>query len=133
VLNLGWSILAQTADLQGEEAVGGIALILYLVILVLVIAGVWRTFEKAGQPGWAVLIPIFNIYIMLKVAGRPGWWLLLFLIPIVNFVIAIIVAIDIATAFGKSALFAIGLVFLGPIFYMILGFGDAKYSGPPAR
>ncbi len=103
-----------------------------LVILIIVIVGHWKVFEKAGQPGWAVLIPIYNAYIILKIAGRPGWWLLLCFIPVVNFVIGIVVAIDIARAFGQSAMFGFFLLFLfGGIGYLILGFGDYRYLGPP--
>jgi hypothetical protein len=103
-----------------------------LIGLVGIIAG-WKVFEKAGQPGWAVLIPIFNAYIILKIAGRPGWWLLLWLIPIVNVVISAIVAIDVAKSFGKSAVFGFVLIFLLCGFgYLILGFGSARYVGPAA-
>ncbi|MGB7556168.1 MAG: DUF5684 domain-containing protein [Candidatus Korobacteraceae bacterium] len=103
-----------------------------LVVLVIIIIGGWKVFEKAGQPGWAILIPFFNAYILLKIAGRPGWWLLLWLIPLVNVVIAIVVAIDVAKAFGQSALFGVVLIFLfGGIGYLILGFGDYRYLGPP--
>ena len=103
--------------------------IIYLAILVFIIAGMWNVFTKAGQPGWAVLVPILNLYFLLKIAGRPGWWLILMFIPVVNFIIAIIVAMDLATSFGKGAGFGLGLVFLGFIFYPILGFGDATYVG----
>jgi hypothetical protein len=104
-----------------------------LAILVLIIAGFWKVFTKAGHPGWAAIIPIYNVYILLQIAGRPGWWLLLFLIPLVNVVIAILVAIDVAKAFGKGVGFGLGLAFLGFIFYPILGFGSDTYTGnPPA-
>jgi hypothetical protein len=102
-----------------------------LALLVIAIIGGWKVFEKAGQPGWAILIPFFNLYILLKIAGRPGWWVLLYLIPLVNVVIAIVVAIDIAKAFGQSALWGFILIFLlGGIGYLILGFGDYRYLGP---
>lgn len=96
------------------------------------IAAVWKVFSKAGQPGWAAIIPIFNFYVMCKVAGRPGWWLLLFLIPFVNLVIAIIVTVDIAKRFGKGVGFAIGMILLPFIFWPILGFGSAQYQGAAA-
>ena len=109
---------------------GGMALLFWLAVAVVVIIGGWKVFEKAGHPGWAILIPFYNTYIMLKIAGRPGWWLLLYLIPIVNFVIAIIVAIDIAKAFGQSAVFGFFLLFLlCGIGFLILGFGDYRYQG----
>jgi len=105
-----------------------IAGLVWLAVIVVIIAGFWKTFVKAGQPGWAAIIPIYNIYILLKVARRPGWWLLLYLIPIVSIVIAVIVSIDIAKNFGKGVGFGIGLALLAPIFYAILGFGSATYQ-----
>ena len=111
----------------GGGAGGALFFVIWLAIMLAVIAGCWKMLAKAGQPGWGILIPIFNIYLMIKVAGRPGWWLLLMLIPIVNFVVSIIIAIDIAQNFGKGIGFALGLIFLGFIFYPILGFGEAQY------
>lgn len=107
-----------------------IVLLIQLAIVILIIAGIWKTFTKAGQPGWAAIIPIYNFYILLKIVNRPWWWLLLMLIPLVNLVIAIIVALDVAKAFGKGTGFGIGLVFLGFIFYPILGFSNATYTKP---
>jgi len=112
-------------------AFGGAMLIIWLAILVVFIIGLWKVFAKAGQPGWASLIPFYNVYVLLKIAGRPGWWLLLLLIPFVNLVIAIVVAIDVAKAFGQSALFGVLLLFLlSGIGYLVLGFGDYRYVGP---
>lgn len=107
-----------------------VILLLELALIVLIIAGIWKVFTKAGQPGWAAIIPSVNVYILLKVAARPWWWLLLLLIPLVNIVIAFVVAIDVAKAFGKGVGFGIGLALLGFIFYPILGFGDAAYTAP---
>ncbi|MBS0662329.1 MAG: signal peptidase I [Verrucomicrobia bacterium] len=104
--------------------------IVQLVIIVLIVAGFWKVFTKASQPGWAAIIPIYNLYILLKIVGRPAWWLILFLVPIVNLVIAVLVALDVAKSFGKGTGFGIGLFLLGFIFYPILGFGDAVYGGP---
>jgi Family of unknown function (DUF5684) len=105
----------------------------WLAAVILVIVGVWKVFEKAGQPGWASLIPFYNFYILLKIAGRPGWWLVLLFIPIVGIVIAAIVAIDVAKSFGRSGAFGFFLLFLlGAIGYMMLGFGEARYLGPAA-
>lgn len=109
-----------------------IVLLIQLAIIVAVLAGFWKVFTKAGQPGWASIIPIYNAYILLKIAGKPGWWLLLFFIPIVNIVIGFIVALEVAKAFGKGAGFGIGLALLGFIFYPVLGFGDARYQGASA-
>lgn len=77
-------------------------------------------------------MPIYNFYLMCKIAGRPGWWTLLAFIPLVNFVIMIIVCIDIAKAFGQGAGVGLGLAFLGIIFVPVLAFGSATYRGAPA-
>jgi len=100
-----------------------------LAFVVLMIVSVWKVFTKAGQPGWACIIPFYNVYIMLKIAGKPGWWLVLFFIPIVNIVIGIIALIGFANNFGKGGGFAVGLLFLPFIFYPILAFGAATYKG----
>ena len=96
------------------------------------IAALWKVFTKAGQPGWAAIIPILNTYFVCKVAGRPGWWVILMLIPFVNFIIWIILCIDVAKSFGKGVGFGIGLLLLRIIFFPILGFGSAQYQGPSA-
>jgi hypothetical protein len=103
-----------------------------LALLVLFIAAYWRVFEKAGQPGWAVLIPFYNSYILIKIAGRPGWWLLLFFIPLINIFALLAISIDVAKAFGKTVGFGFGLWLLSFIFYPILGFGSAVYTGSVA-
>jgi hypothetical protein len=103
-----------------------------LALVVVVIIGWWKMFEKAGEPGWAAIIPIFNIIVLLKIAGRPVWWVVLYFIPLVNIVATIIIAIDIAKAFGQSAMFGFFLNFLfGGIGYIILGFGNYQYRKPP--
>ena len=84
--------------------------------------------QKAGQPGWACIVPVYNIYVMCIIAGKEGWWTVLFFIPIVNIIIGIMVSLGIAEAFGKGAGYAIGLFFLPFIFYPMLGFGDAQYG-----
>ena len=117
---------------QQDSGSGGLGGLIGLIIAIVIIAALWRIFTKAGQPGWAVIIPIYNALVMLRIAGRPWWWLLLYLIPLVNIVVAIIVCIDLAKSFGKGTGFGLGLAFLSPIFAMILGFGSARYLGPAA-
>jgi Family of unknown function (DUF5684) len=105
-------------------------IIICLVFAVIAIAGEWKAFEKAGQRGWACIVPFYNAYIMLKIGGKPGWWLILFLIPGVNIVFIVWTMNMISKSFGKDEGFTIGLVFLGFIFWPVLGFGDAIYRGP---
>ncbi|MBL7723813.1 MAG: hypothetical protein JNK27_06675 [Chitinophagaceae bacterium] len=113
-----------------ENEIPVIAIVIYLAIVVFIIASIWKVFEKAGQPGWAAIIPIYNIYIMTKIGGKPGWWVLMFFIPFVNFVFLIWLYNMISKSFGKDEGFTAGLVILGFIFWPILGFGSAKYLGP---
>jgi hypothetical protein len=114
------------------EGPGPVFWIVYLVLLVAVLAGSWMMYTKAGKPGWAAIIPIYNLIVLLEIVGRPIWWVILMLIPFVNLVVAIIIMLDLAKSFGKSTAFAIGLIFLGFIFIPILGFGSARYVGPAA-
>ena len=117
-----------------------ILVIVYIAIIVLEIAALWKVFVKAGQPGWAAIVPIYNLYVLLKVIGRPAWWLLLFvvgvIVPFVGWilllVIGIVIAIDLAKSFAKSSGFAVGLFLLNFIFIPILGFGESQYVGPAA-
>jgi hypothetical protein len=108
-------------------AFGMVFFVVWLAIVALVIAGFWKVFVKAGEPGWAALIPIYNLVVLLKIAGKPLWWLLLLLIPFVNFIALIMVGMGVAQNFGKGSGFGIGLGLLAPIFYPILGFSDAVY------
>jgi hypothetical protein len=111
----------------------GIVPVIFMVALaVLMIASMWKIFAKAGKPGWAAIVPIYNIIVMLEIAGKPAWWIVLFLIPIVSLIASIMVAIGLANNFGKGAGFGLGLVVLSPIFYPILAFGSAQYGGSPA-
>ena len=120
------------AQQSGNGGSGIFGTLVSLVIAGLVIAGGWKVFAKAGQPGWAFIIPIYNVIVLLRIVGRPLWWIVLLLIPFVNFIVAILVYIDLAKSFGKGVGFALGLIFLGPIFIAILGFGSAQYVGPAA-
>jgi hypothetical protein len=106
-------------------------MVVEVIIGVILIAALWKVFAKAGKPGWAAIVPIYNIIVMLQIAGKPAWWIILFFIPIANVVVGILIAIGIANAFGKSGAFAAGLILLGFIFYPILGFGSSQYQGAP--
>lgn len=105
-------------------------LIFALALAVVMIAAMWKIFEKAGEAGWQALIPIYNCYVLIKITGKPGWWLILWLIPIVNYVFIIWTYNMLSKSFGKSEGFTVGLVLLGIIFFPILGFGPDKYLGP---
>ena len=126
--------LAQASDYQtaAPQAASPLSMIISLAIAVLIIVAMWKVFTKAGQPGWASIIPIYNLYVLCKIAGRPWWWLLLVLIPFVNVIVLIILCIDVSKSFGNGIGFGLGMAFLGFIFWPILGFGSAQYQGPSA-
>jgi len=109
-------------------AIFGVMMLVYLAVIVLMIAGMWMVFTKAGKPGWAAIVPIYNLIVLLEIVGKPLWWILLCLIPFVNLVIFILIAIELAKVFGKGVGFALGLVFLPFVFYPVLGFGSAQYQ-----
>jgi hypothetical protein len=117
----------------GGAAGGGVFLIVWFLLLILMIAGMWKTFTKAEKPGWAAIIPIYNIVVLCEIAGRPIWWVIvILLVPCANVILAILLYIDVAKSYGKGAGFGLGLAFLSPIFFPLLGFGDARYLGPAA-
>lgn len=104
---------------------------LYLVLIVVSIVAGWKIFEKAGEKGWKVLIPLYNTYLLFKIAGRNGWWMLGLLVPFLNIVVAIMLALDLAKHFGKSTMFAIfGLILFPYVGSLMLAFGEAEYVGP---
>ena len=119
---------------QASNGLGPVFILLYLPIVLLQVTGSWKTFTKAGLPGWGILVPIYCGYLYLKLASRPVWWLVLLFVPGVNLVVWAIICIDVARRFGRGTGFGMGLCFLPFVFYMILGFGDASFNGaaPPA-
>src|SRR5262245_5844608 len=106
-MNLLPIVFAQVDDGGGGGSM--IVLLIELVLIVAMIAGLWGVFTKAGKPGWAAIIPIYNAIVLLEIAGKPLWWIILFFIPCVNFIVAILVAMDVAKNFGKGAGFGLGL------------------------
>ncbi len=108
----------------------GIAIILYLALIVLMIVSMWKIYTKAGKPGWACIIPIYNIIVLLEIVGKPWWWFLLMLLPFVNIVLAIWMLNLLSKSFGHDVGFTLGILFLSFIFIPILGLGESKYVGP---
>jgi len=117
----------------GDQGPGVGTYIFATLFAVLMIAAMWKVFTKAGKPGWAAIVPIYNIIVLLQIAGKPVWWIILFFIPIVSLIIAILTYVALAERFGKGGGFAVGLVLLGPIFFPILGFGSAQFRPALAK
>lgn len=112
--------------------------ILYVGLIVLMVASMWKIFEKAGQPGWAAIVPFYNQYILIvEVCKEKPIWFWLLLVPCANIVAAIyvifVIPFKLAEKFGKDAGFAIGLILLGIVFYPMLAFGSAQYQGGGRR
>lgn len=106
--------------------------VLYTIVIALMVVAYWKIFAKAGKPGWAAIVPIYNVVVFLQVVGRPIWWIILLLIPIVGWIVSIVLLNDLAKAFGKGIGYTLGLIFLGPVFPLILGFGSDPYVGRKA-
>jgi hypothetical protein len=104
--------------------------ILYIIVIVFYLFCLWKVFVKAGKPGWAAIVPFYNILVELEIVGRPWYWLLLMFIPVVNIVLFIIVLFRLAKVFGHSTGFGFGLLFLSFIFLPILAFDKSTYLGP---
>jgi len=104
--------------------------LIYVSIIVLLVSAQWKVFSKAGQPGWACIIPIYSTYIMTKIGGKPGWWVLMMFVPIANIVYMIWLTNMVSKSFGKDEGFTVGMIFLGIVFWPILAFGSAQYIGP---
>lgn len=107
----------------------------FIAIAIFMTVAQWMVYSKAGQPGWAVLIPIYNIIVYMKIINKPWWWMFGILLGIIPFVGAILVLVYavyvthlLSTAFGKGAGFTVGLILLPIVFYPILAFGSAQYQ-----
>jgi hypothetical protein len=115
-----------------RDAFSGSLVVLYVALLVFFVACSWRVFTKAGKPGWAAIVPIYNLIVMLEMVGRPQWWVLLYFVPLVNIVVGIILTVELAKSFGQGIGFAVGILLLPIVFWPMLAFGAARYLGPGA-
>jgi Na+-translocating ferredoxin:NAD+ oxidoreductase RnfE subunit len=126
------AVLFQQDDGTIAIVVAVLAALIGLAVAVLMIAAIWKLFSKANEPGWASIIPIYNLVVALRIIGRPWWLVLIMLIPGAQIVVGVILALGLARSFGKETGFAIGMLFLPEVFIPILAFGDATYQGPSA-
>ena len=109
--------------------IGAGMIIFYLIICVFVLVTMWKLYAKAGKPGWAAIVPIYNIIVLIQIAGLPLWYFLLMLIPVVNIYAIFKIYIELAHKFGQSTGFGALCVFFGIICLPILAFGSSKYVG----
>ena len=127
-------MFAQTTTDAGSSAAAagglGIFFLLYLVLIVLYLVGMWKLFTKMGQPGWVGIIPILNVYGIYKLAGREWWWVILLFVPCIQIIAVFFLASDTAKLFAKELGWTLALFFFWPIASMILAFGSSEYVGP---
>lgn len=131
------NVLTNSLFLAQNDGGGGGAGILGLlcnccfvvIILAPMLIGMWKVFEKAGKPGWAAIVPVYNGIVLLEIINRPIWWIILLICFALSPIFHIIVSLELAKSFGKSIGFAVGMILLPFIFFPILGFGDSKYIG----
>ena len=133
-MNLLPMLLAQNNDGDAATAAAAFAgflcmMAFYALFLGIIVGGMWMTFAKAGRPGWAAIIPIYNIFVLTEIARKEILWFILTLVPCVNIIAIIMINMDVAKNFGKGAGYGLGLTFLPFIFYPMLGFGSARYQG----
>jgi len=124
---------SSAAAAAGIFAIVSALIIPFIIIWVIMVIAHWKIYEKAGKPGWAAIIPIYNIIVLLEIVGKPVWWIILFLIPCVNIIFAVWTINLLSKSFGQSEGFTVGLLLLGVVFYPILGFGNYQYLGPSAK
>jgi hypothetical protein len=120
---------------ENSQSLGSLGAVFWIVCLVVIVFYAycgWKLYEKAGKPGWAAIVPIYNYVVLLDIVGKPIWWIILLLIPFVNFIVIIVVLHNLSKVFGKGVGFTLGLIFLGFIFYPVLAFGSATYTKPAA-
>jgi hypothetical protein len=125
ILNTCRQRVAAYPEYSGKDFAMTEIIIGFIIIFELV--AWWTLFDKAGFPGWAAIVPFYNLYILCKVADKSGAWVLLLLIPFVSVVFWILLYIAIAQNFNKGTGFMLGMIFLPFIFVPILAFGDSSY------
>jgi hypothetical protein len=108
-----------------------LVVLVQLGVVVLEVAAFWRIFTKAGERGWAAIVPVYNLIVLQRVVGRPWWWVFLWFVPGASAVVAVIVFVELAEVFGRSGWFSVGLIALAPIFAPILGLGGSRYNVRP--
>ena len=118
-----------TTNTAADGGILGTILLLIGAVYLLLFVATWKLYTKAGRAGWASLVPIYNTVVFCQICGRSGWLTLALMIPGVNVIVSIMLSVDLARVFGRGTGFALGLIFLSPIFFPILAFGSSRYVG----
>lgn len=120
--------LSQSNNVAAMIAVFAVMGVFYAALIAVMVVSLWKIFVKAGKPGWAAIVPLYNVIVLLEIVKRPSWWLILLFIPFVNLIPGIFLSLDLARKFGKDTVFAVGMILLGPVFFTILAFDSSKYD-----
>jgi hypothetical protein len=129
VIMVGYDIPTDSV-IAGFVLVWLVGMLIGLAVIVVVVAARWRLYQKAGRSGWESIIPFYSSYVLYDIVMGNGILFLLGWIPIVNYVMYIILDVNLAKAYGKDVGYMLGLIFLNPIFMCMLAFGEAEYVGP---
>ena len=113
----------------GIMAAIAVYLVLSIAILIVMVVSYWKIYVKAGKPGWAAIVPIYNIIVFLEIVKKPVWWIVLFFIPCANIVALVLVSLEFVKVFGKPSWHAALMIFFGVIYAPYIAFSDAKYVG----
>lgn len=105
----------------------GFVLAIIIIILFVIVISIWKIFTKAGKPGWAAIVPIYNYIVMLEVVKQPTWWIILLILPIINWIMAVVILHNLSKVFGQGIGFTLGLIFMPFVFLPLLAFGDYRY------
>src|SRR5919201_5147998 len=122
-------VVDPTTNTAADGGILGTMLVLMGAVYLFFLVATWKLYSKAGRPGWASLIPIYTTVVFCRICGRSGWLTLALMIPGVNVIVSIMLSVDLARVFGRGTGFALGLIFLSPIFFPILAFGSSRYAG----
>ncbi len=116
----------------GGLIAGGIGMMIGLfglLVAVFCIIGMWKLFEKAGKPGWAAIIPLYNSWVLMEIIGFPGYYMLIMFVPFIGTLFALYACFKVPLVFGKDTMWGVLAIFFAPIVFLMLAFGDAQYQG----
>lgn len=129
--------IGTSMDTSGFAAIGAFLAVYLLIIIalcVVMIVSMWKVYTKAGKPGWASIVPVYNAYVLFEIVGMPAWYAFLMFIPFVGTVIyavfQIVAYVKLAKCFNKSGGFAVGLVLVPFVFFPMLAFDKSTYNQP---
>ncbi len=123
-------LAAQQSGSSADPTGALIGSVFSIVVPIFMIVAMWKLIAKAGRPGWASIVPIYNFVVMMQITGKSAWWILGMFVPFLNLYVYCRMMVNMAQVFGRGVGFGIGNIFLPFIFLPILAFGGATYQNP---